>query len=108
MELAAASLILRAGPAQHVVLITSVLAQSSSMMDLRLPNRPCSQVPHNGQHLSCCTVVRGMQRNLFVVPREQVGSEEIAELEAAATTDPAAKKKLIPLLHVSREGRRGV
>lgn len=71
-----------------------------------LPNHPCLQVPHNGQHLSCCTVVRGMQRNLFVVPREQVGSEEIAELEAAAASDPAAKKKLIPLLHVSREGRR--
>ena len=42
-----------------------------------------------------------MQRNLLVVPREPVGSEEIAELEAAAATDPAAKKKLIPLLHVS-------
>ena len=42
-----------------------------------------------------------MQRNLLVVPREPVGSEEIAELEAAAATDPAAKKKLIPLLQVS-------
>lgn len=62
------------------------------------------QVPHNGQYLSCCTVVRGMQRNLFVVPREPVGSEEISELEAAAASDPAAKKKLIPLLHVSFGG----
>ncbi len=70
------------------------------------PNCPCLQVPHNGQHLSCCTVVRGMQRNLFVVPREPVGSEEIAELEAAAASDPAAKKKLIPLLHVSGQGGR--
>ncbi|PRW60975.1 DNA polymerase alpha catalytic subunit [Chlorella sorokiniana] len=62
------------------------------------------KVPHNGQHLSCCTVVRGMQRNLFVVPREPVGSEEIAELEAAAASDPAAKKKLIPLLHQAFSG----
>lgn len=59
------------------------------------------QVPLNGQHLSCCTVVRGMQRNIFVVPREEVGSEEIAVLEAQAATDPEARKKLIPLLHVS-------
>jgi hypothetical protein len=48
-----------------------------------------------------------MQRNLLVVPREPVGSEEIAELEAAAATDPAAKKKLIPLLHVSGAARTG-
>lgn len=58
-------------------------------------------MPHNGQHVSCCTIVKGMQRNMFVVPREEVGGEEIAELEAQAATDPAAKKKLIPLLHVS-------
>lgn len=57
------------------------------------------KVPLNGQHLSCCTVVRGMQRNIFVVPREEVGSEEIAVLEAQAATDPEARKKLIPLLH---------
>lgn len=62
---------------------------------------PQAQVPHNGQHLSCCTVVRGMQRNIFVVPRQPVGGEDIAELAAAAATDPAAKKRLIPLLHVS-------
>ncbi len=64
-----------------------------------LPSLP--QVPLSGQHLSCCTVVRGMQRNIFVVPREEVGGEEIGELEAQAATDPEAKKKLIPLLHVS-------
>lgn len=63
----------------------------------RLPR----QVAHNGQHLSCCAVVRGLQRNLFIVPREEVGSEEISRLEAAAATDPQAKKQLIPLLHVS-------
>lgn len=63
----------------------------------RLPR----QVTHNGQHMSCCAVVRGLQRNLFIVPREEVGSEEISRLEAAAATDPQAKKQLIPLLHVS-------
>lgn len=65
------------------------------------PARQRAQVPLNGQHLSCCTVVRGMQRNLFVVPREPVGSEEIAALDAAAAGgDAEAKRKLIPLLHV--------
>lgn len=62
---------------------------------------PSPQVPLNGQHLSCCAVVRNMQRNVFVVPREPVGGEEIAAVAAEAAADPAAKKKLIPLLHVS-------
>ena len=62
------------------------------------------KVPHKGQFVSCCTVVRGMQRNLFVVPRAAVGGEEIDALAAAAATDPAAKKQLIPLLHVSGGG----
>lgn len=58
------------------------------------------KVPHNGHHLSCCTIVRGMQRNILVVPREEVGSQEIADLEAqVAAGDPEAKKRLIPLLH---------
>ncbi|PSC73303.1 DNA polymerase alpha catalytic subunit [Micractinium conductrix] len=57
------------------------------------------KVPLNGQHLSCCTVVRGMQRNLFVVPREAVGGEETNALEAAAAADPAAKKQLLAALH---------
>ena len=47
-------------------------------------------------------MVRGLQRNLFVVPRGEVGGPEIAAAEAAAQADPAAKKALIPLLHVSR------
>lgn len=62
---------------------------------------PLLQVPHNGAHVSCCAVVRGMQRNLFAVPRTPVGSEEIAALDAAAAGgDAEAKRKLIPLLHV--------
>lgn len=63
------------------------------------------QVAHNGGHASCCAVVRGMQRNLFVVPREEVGSQEITQLEAEAATSPEAGKKLIPLLHVRLSGR---
>lgn len=77
----------------------NVVAMSSHAPSLASPSLP--QVPLNGQHLSCCTVVRGMQRNIFVVPRMEVGGDEIAELETQAATDPEAKKKLIPLLHVS-------
>jgi hypothetical protein len=44
--------------------------------------------------------VRGLQRNVFVVPREPVGGPEIDAAEAEAAADPAAKKKLVPLLHV--------
>ena len=57
-------------------------------------------MPHNGAHVSCCAVVRGLQRNVFFVPREEVASPEIAALAAAAESDPAAKKQLIPLIHV--------
>jgi hypothetical protein len=42
-----------------------------------------------------------MQRNIFVVPRKPVGGMDIAAAEAAAAADPAAKKELIKLLHVS-------
>ena len=62
------------------------------------------QVSQEGHHMSCCAVVRGLQRNLFVVPREEITSDEISHLEAAAATDPEARKKLIPLLHVSCVG----
>ena len=58
-------------------------------------------MPHNGAHVSCCAVVRGLMRNVFFVPREEVASPEIAALAAAAESDPAAKKQLIPLIHVS-------
>ncbi|KAI3432425.1 hypothetical protein D9Q98_003979 [Chlorella vulgaris] len=57
------------------------------------------KVLHQGQHVSCCTIVHNMQRNIFVVPRKPVGGMDIAAAEAAAAADPAAKKDLIKLLH---------
>jgi DNA polymerase alpha subunit A len=61
---------------------------------------PTSAEPQ-AQHVSCCAVVRNIQRSVFFVPREEVGDEEIARLHAAASAgDADAKKQLIPLLHV--------
>lgn len=62
-----------------------------------------TQVPaaEPGKYVSCCAVVRGLQRNIFFVPREEIASPEIAALEEEAQTDPvAARKKLLPLVHV--------
>ncbi len=56
----------------------------------------------NGKHASCCAVVHGLQRNLFVVPREDVSTPEIAALEERLESDPGARAALIPLLHVRR------
>ncbi|KAL6785075.1 POLA1 [Auxenochlorella protothecoides x Auxenochlorella symbiontica] len=55
----------------------------------------------NGKHASCCAVVHGLQRNLFVVPREDVSTPEIAALEERLESDPGARAALIPLLHAA-------
>lgn len=61
------------------------------------------QVPtSSGKHVSCCAVVRGLQRNLFVVPRDDVSTPEIAALEERLESDPGARAALLPLLHVRR------
>ena len=54
----------------------------------------------NNHYASCCAVVRGLNRNVFFVPREDMGTDpEIARLADLASTDTSAKKELIPRLH---------
>ena len=64
----------------------------------------CNQVEHEGQHRSCCAVVKGLQRSVFFVPAPGVfDGEELASLEAAAAADAAdagARAALLRHLHV--------
>ena len=61
-------------------------------------------MPHEGQFLSCCAVVNGSARNLFVVPRPEVLAPHRESILAAvqeAAADPAAQGHLMRTLHVS-------
>ena len=64
----------------------------------------CNQVEHEGQHRSCCAVVKGLQRSVFFVAAPGVfGGEELAALEAAAAADAGdagARGELLRHLHV--------
>ena len=60
-------------------------------------------MPHEGQFLSCCAVVRGSTRNLFVVPRAAVLAPHRESIQAAvqeAAADPSTKGHLNKTLHV--------
>lgn len=64
----------------------------------------CNQVEHEGQHRSCCAVVKGLHRSVFFVPAPGVfDGEELASLEAAAAADAGdagARGELLRHLHV--------
>ncbi len=66
--------------------------------------RGCSsQVPHEGQFLSCCAVVAGVTRSLFVVPHPDVlaaHAEDIRAAQQEADADPATRGHLMKTLHV--------
>ncbi|KAK9841868.1 hypothetical protein WJX81_008187 [Elliptochloris bilobata] len=62
------------------------------------------KVEHEGQHRSCCAMVKGLQRSVFFVPAPGVfGGEELAHLEAAAAAadvgDAGARGDLLRHLH---------
>ncbi len=60
-------------------------------------------MPHEGQFLSCCAVVGGVTRNLFVVPRPDVLEAHADDIQAAqheADADPTARGHLMKILHV--------
>ena len=66
--------------------------------------RGCSlQVPHEGQFLSCCAVVAGVMRSLFVVPHPDVlaaAAEDIRAAQQEADADPTTRGHLVKTLHV--------
>ena len=67
------------------------------------PEPSPSQVPHEGQFLSCCAVVGGSSRNLFVVPRAAVLAPHRESIQAAvqeAAADPSVQGHLMRTLHV--------
>lgn len=54
--------------------------------------------------MSACAIVKGTQRNLFVVPTAGTFEEEdLKSLEEEADADPTMKGQLMTKLHVSRE-----
>ena len=71
--------------------------------ELRVSLHVPSQVPHEGQFLSCCAAVHGSARNLFVVPRPEVlepHRENILTAVQEAAADPSAQGHLMQTLHV--------
>lgn len=57
---------------------------------------------HQGSQLSACAIVKGTQRNLFVVPSSNTLEEEdLKSLQEAADADPSMKGQLMKKLHVS-------
>lgn len=62
------------------------------------------QVPHEGNQLSCCAVVQGLQRSVFVVPKPGTfdTDAELEELQARAEGDASLKGPLMKRLHVGR------
>lgn len=59
------------------------------------------QVPQQGQFPSCCLVVKGCQRCIFIVPCPGTfQSAELAQLEAEASANPGAKGQLLRHVHV--------
>ena len=62
------------------------------------------QVPHEGNQLSCCAAVQGLQRSVFVVPKPGTfdTDAELEELQARAEGDASLKGPLMKRLHVGR------
>ena len=59
------------------------------------------QVPQGSTCVSCCAVIQGCQRCLFVVPKPGTfAGAELARLETEAAINPAAKAMLLQYLHV--------
>lgn len=53
--------------------------------------------------MSACAIVRGTQRNLFVVPSSDTfADEDLKSLQEEADADPSTKGQLMKKLHVSR------
>ncbi len=61
-----------------------------------------AKVLHQGSQVSTCAVVRGTQRNLFVVPTAGTFEDkDLKSLEEEAGADPSMKGQLMKKLHVS-------
>jgi hypothetical protein len=61
-----------------------------------------AKVLHQGSQVSACAVVKGTQRNLFVVPTAGTfEDEDLKSLEEEADADPSMKGQLMKKLHVS-------
>jgi len=61
------------------------------------------QVQHEGQFLSCCAVVTGVMRSMFVVPHPDVlavHAEDIRAAQQEADADPSTRGHLMKTLHV--------
>ena len=59
---------------------------------------------HQGSQVSACAIVKGTQRNLFVVLTAGTFEEEdLKSLEEEADADPTMKGQLMKKLHVSYE-----
>ena len=60
------------------------------------------QVLHQGSQVSACAIVKGTQRNLFVVPSSDTfDDEDLKSLQEEADADPNLKGQLMKRLHVS-------
>ena len=59
---------------------------------------------HEGSQLSCCAIVQGLQRSVFVVPKPGTFDDdaELEDLQARAEGDASLKGPLMKRLHVSR------
>lgn len=65
-----------------------------------------AQVLHQGSQVSACAIVKGTQRNLFVVPTAGTfEDEDLKSLEEEADADPSMKGQLMKKLHVSCNSR---
>lgn len=64
--------------------------------------RQCNaKVLHQGSQVSACAIVKGTQRNLFVVPTAGTfEDEDLKSLEEEADADPSMKGQLMKKLHV--------
>ena len=60
------------------------------------------QVLHQGSQVSACAIVKGTQRNLFVVPTSDTfEDEDLKSLQQEIDADPSLKGQLMKRLHVS-------
>lgn len=65
-----------------------------------------AKVLHQGSQVSACAIVKGTQRNLFVVPTAGTfEDEDLKSLEEEADADPSTKGQLMKKLHVSCNSR---
>ena len=66
-----------------------------------------TQVLHQGSQVSACAIVKGTQRNLFVVPSSDTfEDEDLKSLQQEADADPSTKGQLMKKLHVSCMGTK--